>query len=80
MGPANLLKQTRSGRAFYDGTANFNGASVYPQATAYPVSVRASAVSSEATAGRGGVSKLSWNRPLLLPPEPLKHLPLRLLY
>ena len=67
VGPANLLKQTRSGRAFYDGTANFNGASVYPQAAAYPVSVRASAVSSEAPAGRGGVSRLSWNRPLLLP-------------
>ena len=67
VGPANLLKQTRSARAFYDGAAHFNGLPVYPQAAAYPVPVRASAISSQAAVSAGGISSLKWNRPLLLP-------------
>jgi hypothetical protein len=67
VGPANLLKQTRSARAFYDGSARFNGAPVYPQAAAYPVPLRASPISSEGPASVGGISSISWNRPLLLP-------------
>ena len=65
--PANLLKQTRNARPFYNGAATFYGSRVYPQATAYPVPVRASAVSSKMGAILGGMSDANWNRPLLLP-------------
>ncbi len=64
---ANLLKQTRNARPFYDGTAQFSGAPVYPQAAAYPVAARASALSSKVGAVAGGLSDSNWNRPLLLP-------------
>ncbi len=67
VGPANLVKQTRSARAFYNGTAKFNESPVYPQATAYPVPARASAISSQAAANAGGISNVNWNKPLLLP-------------
>jgi type II secretory pathway pseudopilin PulG len=65
--PPNLLKQTRNARPSYDGAAVFAALPVYPQASAYPVPNRASALSSSAGALTGGISNARWNQPLLLP-------------
>jgi hypothetical protein len=65
--PANLVKWS-SAQPFFDSSAEFNGQPVFPNATAYPPSQRAS-TDATTTPSRNGrfVSPARWNRALLLP-------------
>jgi hypothetical protein len=65
--PPNLVKQSSSGKKAYDDAIVIGGNPAYPQADVYPVVARASGVASDT--GAGAVSRLRWNRPLLLPRE-----------
>jgi len=58
----NLIKQSAFNRKFYDETLEFNKVSVYPEASNFPVPLRASELSTSES-----VSAAKWNRPLLLP-------------
>jgi hypothetical protein len=65
--PPNLVKQSAAGKKAYDAAALIGGTPAYPQADVYPVVARASGIASDT--GPGAVSRLRWNRPLLLPRE-----------
>ena len=63
--PPNLIKQSASGKPFYNGTLTFNNQLVYPQAATYTSLPHASEQST--ASGRGSISSMRWNMPLLLP-------------
>lgn len=65
--PANLLKQSRAGRDFYNPNAVINGQTVFPQSAKYPVSQRSSTISTEAGGAETAIRRERWNTALLLP-------------